>query len=324
MKKLIVRSLGAMLTALAFVSPALSQDAYPSRPIRVIVPYPAGGVVDLFARVVTDAMAKRWSQPIVVEVRPGAGTNIGTLAALQSKPDGYTWLIAGPSFIANPSMSPSATWDPVKDFAGVGVIGRAPLILAATEKLPVKTLRELVDLAKSKPGMISSGTMNGSSGQFVVEELKRAAGVDFLMVPYAGVPPIMADLVGGNVQISTLTMPLALPYVGSGKIKMLAIASDTRSTLFPDVPTVGEAGFPAAAIVPWYGFVVPRGTPAAIVKQINAEINEVLKSPDVQARILKLGGEVERSMTPDAVDELIKSDLQKYSALIKRSNIKVN
>ncbi len=327
MKQRIARALAASLVALSAVSltgGAAAQPSFPAKPIRVIVPYPAGGVADLFARVVTDAVAKRWSQPLIVEARPGASTNIGTLAVLQAKPDGYTWLLVGPSFTANPSLYKSATWNPVKDFTGVGVAGFAPLVLVANEKLPVKTLRDVAALAKAKPGTISAGTMNGSSGQFILEAFKHASGADFLMAPYGGVPPIVTDLINGSVQISTFPLPVALAQIQTGRIRAIAIASSARSPLLPDVPTFAEAGYPEAALVPWYGFAVPSGTPAAVVRQINEAINEVLKSPELRERLAKLGGDAGQPMTRAAIDQLIQSDFDKYSTLIKRSNIQVN
>jgi len=324
MKHLTTRFFAVLLTAVAIASPALSQSAYPSKPIRVIVPYPAGGVVDLFARAVTNAMAKRWSQPIVVEPRPGASSNIGTLAALRSEPNGYTWLMVGPSFTANPSLSNDAAWNPMKDFIGLGVVGYSPMIIVATEKLPVKTLRDVVELAKAKPKEITAGTMNGSSSQFLLEALKHESGVEFLMVPYAGAPPIVADLINGNVQITGLPLTVALAHIQSGRIKAIASGSASRSSLLPDVQTFAEAGYAEAALIPWYGFVAPRGTPAAIVHQINNEMNEVLKLTEVREQLLKLGAELVRPMTSADVDQLIKSDFERYSTLIKRANIKVN
>ena len=257
MRHLTTRFFAVLLTAVAIASPALSQSAYPSKPIRVIVPYPAGGVVDLFARAVTNAMAKRWSQPIVVEPRPGASSNIGTLAALRSEPNGYTWLMVGPSFTANPSLSNDAAWNPMKDFIGLGVVGYSPMIIVATEKLPVKTLRDVVELAKAKPKEITAGTMNGSSSQFLLEALKHESGAEFLMVPYAGAPPIVADLINGNVQITGLPLTVALAHIQSGRIKAIASGSASRSSLLPDVQTFAEAGYAEAALIPWYGFVAP-------------------------------------------------------------------
>ena len=324
MKHLTTRFFAVLLTAVAIASPALSQSAYPSKPIRVIVPYPAGGVVDLFARAVTNAMAKRWSQPIVVEPRPGASSNIGTLAALRSEPNGYTWLMVGPSFTANPSLSNDAAWNPMKDFIGLGVVGYSPMIIVATEKLPVKTLRDVVELAKAKPKEITAVAMNGSSSQFLLEALKHESGAEFLMVPYAGAPPIVADLINGNVQITGLPLTVALAHIQSGRIKAIASGSASRSSLLPDVQTFAEAGYAEAALIPWYGFVAPRGTPAAIVHQINNEMNEVLKLTEVREQLLKLGAELVRPMTSADVDQLIKSDFERYSTLIKRANIKVN
>ena len=324
MRHLTTRFFAVLLTAVAIASPALSQSAYPSKPIRVIVPYPAGGVVDLFARAVTNAMAKRWSQPIVVEPRPGASSNIGTLAALRSEPNGYTWLMVGPSFTANPSLSNDAAWNPMKDFIGLGVVGYSPMIIVATEKLPVKTLRDVVELAKAKPKEITAVAMNGSSSQFLLEALKHESGAEFLMVPYAGAPPIVADLINGNVQITGLPLTVALAHIQSGRIKAIASGSASRSSLLPDVQTFAEAGYAEAALIPWYGFVAPRGTPAAIVHQINNEMNEVLKLTEVREQLLKLGAELVRPMTSADVDQLIKSDFERYSTLIKRANIKVN
>ncbi len=166
--------------------------------------------------------------------------------------------------------------------------------------------------------------MNGSSGQFLLEALKHASGADFLMVPYAGAPPIVADLINGNVQITGLPLTVALAHIQSGRIKAIASGSASRSSLLPDVQTFAEAGYAEAALIPWYGFVAPRGTPAAIVHQINNEMNEVLKLTEVREQLLKLGAELVRPMTSADVDQLIKSDFERYSTLIKRANIKVN
>ena len=323
MKSLFARTIIVLLAGCTAVA-AFAQQPYPSRPIRVIVPYPAGGVVDLFARAITDQLSKRWSQPFIIDSRPGASASIGTQAALQSEPDGYTWLIGGSSLIANPLLFKSAHWDPVRDFAGVGVSGFSPQALVVGDKVPARTLRDVVEMAKARPGMVSAATMNGSSAHFNLEVLKQTADVQFLMVAYKGAPPIVADLVNGSVQISILPLMIALPQFQSGRLKALAIAGASRSPLFPDVPTFAEAGFPDAALVPWYVFVVPRATPTAIVRQINAEINEVLKMPEVRERLIKIGGEVARPMSPAEIDQLIKADYDKFSTLIKRGNITVD
>ena len=281
-------------------------------------------MVDLFARAVTDHLAKRWPQPFIIDSRPGASASIGTQAALQSEPDGYTWLIGGSSLIANPLLFKSSRWDPVKDFAALGVAGYAPMVLVVTDKLPAKSLRDVVELARAKPDAVSAATMSGSAPHFSLELLKQSADLRLLMVAYKGAPPIVADLVNGSVQMSILPLTVALPQVQTGRIRALAISAGSRSPLYPEVPTFAEAGFPEAVLVSWYVFVAPRATPPAIVRQINAEINEVLKLPEVRERLLKLGGEVARPMAPAEIDQLIKADYEKFSVLIKRGNITVD
>ncbi len=303
---------------------ALAQAAYPAKPIRVIVPYPAGGVLDQFARIVTEHIAKRWPQPFIVDARPGASTNIGTQAVKSSEPDGYTWLFtSGAALASNPTLFKNAGWDAGKDFAIVGNVSYAPLMLVVNEKMPVKNLRELVEAARAKPNTVSAGTMYGSSAQFNLEALSQAANAKLLMVPYKGAPPVLIDLVGGSLQMGMLPPVIALPQVQSGRIRALAVAGVKRSPLFPDVPTFSEAGFPEGALVPWYGFMLPRGTPPALIKLIHAEINEALKSPEVRERLQKAGGEVPAGMSLEELDSLIKSDTVKYTDLIKRANITV-
>jgi tripartite-type tricarboxylate transporter receptor subunit TctC len=314
-------ALATFIGAMTLGDAAPAQPAFPSKPIRVIIPYPAGGVGDVFARVVTDVLAKHWSQPIIIDARPGASGNIGNLAAMQSEPDGYTWLLAGPGLTANPSLFKNAGWNASKDFAGLGVIAYAPMLLVVNDKVPAKTLRDVAEMAHAKPGTVSAGVMNGSSNHFIIEAFKQAGDAQFLMVPYKGAPPIVTDLVSGVVQISVLPLTVAQPQVQAGRLRALGIASPTRSPLLPEVPTFAEGGYAEGALVPWYGFVVPRATPAAIVKQINAAMNEALKSPELRERLAKLGGDAGKPMTPAEVDALIKSDADKYARLVKRGNI---
>ena len=316
------RIAAALLIALS-VTAAGAEDAYPAKPIRVIVPYPAGGVLDTFARVLTQAIARNWPQPLIVEPRPGASASLGTQLALQARPDGYTWLIGGSSLVANPLLFRSSAWNPPKDFAGVGVIAYAPLVLVVANTVPAQTLRELVDLARSKPGTLNAGTMYGSTTQFMLESLKQTEQADFTMVPYTGAPPVLVDLINGSVQLSVLPVTTALPQIQSGQIRAIAIASPTRSPLMSNVPTFAEAGFASSSLVPWYGVIVRRGTPAAVVNAINAQINEVLKAPDLRDRLEKLGGTMPPVMTPADIDALIRSDFARYGQLIERGHIAV-
>lgn len=317
------RALITALLATALAAVTQAQTAFPAKPIRVIVPYPAGGVLDQFARIVTEQIAKKWPQPFIIDARPGASASLGTMAVKNAEPDGYTWLfVAGSALAANPVLFKSgSTWDPVKDFAGVGNVSYASLMLVVNEKVPAKTLREVVDMAKARPGTVSAGTMLGSSAQFNLEALSHAADARLLMVPYKGAPPALQDLVGGSLQLSMLPPVIALPQVQSGRIRAVAFAGVKRSALFPDVPTFAEAGYPDGAVVPWYGFAVPRATPPAILRLINAEINEALKSPEVRERLTKAGGEVPAPMSLEDMDRLIRADTIKYADLIKRANI---
>lgn len=326
MKNFLTRLCATALASMACTGIALAQSSYPSKPIRVIVPYPAGGIVDAFARVVTDNIAKRSpAYSFVVENRVGASGNIGTQAARNSPADGYTWLFtASSSLAANPVLYKNAGWDAVKDFTGVGNVGYASLVLSVNARSPARTVRELVDLARLKPASVTAGIMYGSSAQFTLEALSQAASFKLLMVPYKGAPPALLDLLGGNLEVGMLPPPIAQPYVRTGQVRPLAIAGAKRSSLLPDVPTFAEAGFPqGAVIVPWYGFLVPRKTPPAVIKQINAEIGESLTTPDVRERLLALGGELAVPMTVEQIDRLIKSDTENYAALIKSANITV-
>ena len=319
-----IRSLLAA-ALLAFAATGAAQTTYPAKPIRVIVPFPAGGVLDQFARIVTEHIAKRWPQPFIVDARPGASTNIGTQAVKASEADGYTWLFTSGSVLAaNPTLFKNAGWDPARDFTVVGNVSYAPLMLVVNDKVPARTLRELVDIAKARPDSVSAGTMYGSAAQFNLEALSQAANARLLMVPYKGAPPLVIDLVGGSLQMSMLPLVIAQPQIQSGRIRALAVAGVKRSPLFPDVPTFAEAGYPEGALVPWYGFMVPRATPAAVARQINEAINEAIQSADVRDRLLKAGAEIVEPMNLDALDRLLKSDIVKYVDLIKRANITVD
>ena len=189
--------------------------------------------------------------------------------------------------------------------------------------MPAQTLRELVDLARSKPGTLNAGTMYGSTTQFMLESLKETEQADFTMVPYTGAPPVLVDLINGSVQLSVLPVTTALPQIQSGQIRAIAIASPTRSPLMSNVPTFAEAGFASSSLVPWYGVIVRRGTPAAVVNAINAQINEVLKAPELRDRLEKLGGTMPPVMTPADIDALIRSDFARYGQLIERGHIAV-
>lgn len=310
------------LTGFGVSEAGASETKFPTRAVRVIVPYPAGGVVDLFARAVTESLAARWKQPVVVEAQPGADTQVATNNVLRSEPDGYTMLISGPALVATPALHPSAKWDATRDFAGVGIIGYSPNAFVVSPKLPVRTVAEFVDYAKARPGEISAGVNAGASTYFNQEALKLATGIKLLTVPYRGAPPIAQDMVGGNVMFAVLPGIVAAPFVQSGQLRALAIVSDKRVDMFPGVPTMAEAGYPAANVQPWYGFVVSRKTPPEVVKEINAAVNAALHEDALKERLAKIGGVAAEPMTPEAVDAFIAADGEKLVRIIREANMK--
>ena len=305
------------------LSPATATETkFPTRAVRVIVPYPAGGVVDLFARSVTDSLAARWKQPVVVEAQPGADTQIATNNVLRSEPDGYTMLVSGPALMAAPALYPHVKWDATRDFVGVGIIGYSPNVFVVNPKLPARTIQELVDYAKAHPGEVTMGSNAGASTYFNQEALKLATGIKLLSVPYKGAPPIAQDMIGGNVMFAVLPGIVAAPFTQTGQLRALAVVSEKRVDMFPGVPTAAEAGYPEANVGPWYGFVVPRKTPPDVVRAINEAINAALKEDAVKDRLAKIGSIVAEPMTPEAIDAVIAADGEKLVRIIRESNIK--
>lgn len=241
---------------------------------------------------------------------------------MKGEPDGYTILVSAPALLAAPALHDTAKWDAARDFAGVGIIGYSPNAFVVNPKLPVRTIQEFVDYAKARPGEVSAGANVGASTYFNQEALKLATGIKLLMVPYRGAPPIAQDMIGGNVMFAVLPGVVAAPFTQSGQLRALAVVSDKRIDMFPDVPTVAEAGYPDANVGPWYGFVVPRKTPPDVVKLINEGINAALKEDAVKERLAKIGGVVAEPMTPEGVDAFMAADGAKLVRIIRDANIK--
>ncbi|WP_423460126.1 Bug family tripartite tricarboxylate transporter substrate binding protein [Ottowia sp. VDI28] len=311
----------AALTA-ASAHPSFAEASYPSRPIRVIVPYPAGGVVDQYARIVIDAVNRQWPTGFVVEPIPGASSSIGTRKAKQSKPDGYTWLINGPALIANPHLFNDAGWNVLRDFVPVANAGYGPLVLVAKSSAGISSLKMLLDKAKASPGTLTAGTSHGSSVHISLEMLRKTTGIDVTLVPYSGAPQIMQALGGGQIDFSFLPYMLAQPHVESGRLVALALSSSARSSLFPNVPTFAELGLGDSAFLSWYTFVVPRMTPVPLLKQINDAFNKALVQPDVIERIKKQGGEAGSPMSIAELEKMVKTDDDKLSQLIRSTNMR--
>ena len=299
-------------------------SAFPTRPITVVVPFPAGGVADSVTRIIGEEVAKILGQPVVIDPRPGGNSNIGTMLVAKANADGYTWLMSAPSLTANPSLY-SGIWDPLKDFTGVGMVVSAPNLITVPSSLPVSNLQEFVSWAKKSPGTLNYGNPGiGSSLHLNTELLKLAAGVDLVSVNYKGQPPAVIDLLRGDLSVMLLSVGLAVPHIKAGKLKPLAVVATHRMPELPNVPTLAEAGYPEANVVPWYGYVVPSRTPAPVAKKINDAISQALTSKAVQDSLRALGTYPEKPRTIAEINAVIKADFIKYGDVIRKASIKLD
>ena len=300
---------------------AHAADNWPSRPIHIIVPYPAGGIVDIVARAVTEQVGRDTKQAIVVEGRAGANSNIGTLAVARSEGDGYTWLVTGPAVLVNPTLYKDAGWDPLKDFKCVGLAVWNQSVALVHPSMPVKTIKEFVELAKSKPGQLNFGSPGvGSSIDLSAQKLFQAADIKLTNVGYKGQPQALIDLMTNLMHFEIVSLALALPHIKEGNVKPLAVFTDKRVPDLPDVPTIAEAGFPQAAYVPWYGIYVPSATPDALVQKINEGINKALQNPDVQ-RQLSISDIPGKPMPLNELAALMKADQEKLTTVVKTAGM---
>jgi len=321
------RCLGAVLAAafaaaLACTHPAAAQD-FPTRPITLIVPYTPGGGNDAMARVVADKMSVALRQQIVIENRGGAGGSIATRQVARAAPDGYTLGLGGTGTLAiDPTLYPNVGYDPRKDFAPVGLIATSALIVLVNPSVPAKTLAEFIALAKAEPGKINFASAGSGSGIHLgTELLAYMAGIKMTHIPYKGGAPALTDLVGGHVGLYFSSLPPAIGLVREGKVRALAVTGPTRAKVFPDLPTVAQAGLPGFEAVLHYGIVAPAGTPRPVIDKLNAAMRTALASPDVQARIDTDGAEVFAS-TPEQYAADIDREETKWSDIVRRSGAK--
>jgi tripartite-type tricarboxylate transporter receptor subunit TctC len=310
------------LVSLFGVSIALAQDTdFPNKPIRITVPYPAGGVVDIITRVVTERMAITMKQPFVVEAKPGANANIGTDAVLRASADGYNLLVAAPFLATNPLLSSGTRWK-ANDFAAIGLIGAPPNLFVVPGSSPFKTLSEVVEFARNNPNKLNvSMPGTGTSNHLGQELLFSQAKVELTNVPYKGQPQMIPDLISGQVQFGLLTQALAEPHLKAGTLRALAISAPKRASALPLVPTVEEAGFPNAAFLPWYGFVAPAATPKPIVKRLADEMQAALAHPEVIAKLERMGTQL-MSAGPEEFNALIQREVLQWARVIRERNIK--
>ena len=321
-QRIATRLVPALLAFLAFAAPALAQD-YPVRPITLIVPYAAGGGNDVMARMAADRMSAALGQPIVIENRGGAGGSIATRQVAHAAPDGYTLGLGGTGTLAiDPTLYPNVGYDPRKDFAPVGLIATSALVVLVHPAVPAKTIPELIALAKAEPGKLTYASAGVGSGIHLAAELFAfMAGVKLTHIPYKGSAPALTDLIGGHVSIYFSSLPPAIGLVQDGKVRALAVTGPERSKIFPDLPTVAEAGLPGYAAVLHYGIVAPAGTPRPVVDKLAGALRTAIAAPDVQQRIAADGAEV-MGMTPDEYAADIDREEAKWSDIVRRSGAK--
>ncbi len=297
--------------------------AYPSKSVRIVVPWPAGGGTDFAARVLGQKLSERMGQSFVVDNRAGAAGNIGAEVVAKSAPDGYTLLLAITSVSINPALIPKMPFDIVKDFAPVTIVARSPMVLAVHPVLPVANAKALVDLARKRPGELNfaySGagtTMQVSAEMFNLTSLVRTVGI-----AYKGGAPAVADLAAGQVQFAFPTLPSVLPFIKSGRVRALAVTTAQRSALLPDVPTMIESGFKDFDFAEWYGLFMPAGVPAEILRRVNEEVVAVLRQQDTRERFAVQGLEA-LAGTPEQFGELVRRDLARFGDVVRRAGIKV-
>jgi tripartite-type tricarboxylate transporter receptor subunit TctC len=314
--------LSALIGASAlFTAQASHADAYPSKPVRIIVPFAAGGVADALPRIVGQKLSEKWGEPVVIENRAGASGNIGMGEGARAAPDGYTLVLAPTgNLTVNPFLF-KLPFDTAKDFTPITVLATSPNVLVVHPSVPVKNFRELVAYAKANPGKLNFASPGEGSGAHLAGELLNIeAGINTQHVPYKGIAPAVTDLLGGQVQMMFAGISTVLQYIKGGKLIAIAIATSQRSALLPDVPTVAESGLAGFDVTSWYGLVVRAGTPADIVQKIYRDAAEALRNEEVRAKLAALGLEP-MGNTPEQFEKLIASESRKWSDIVRKANI---
>ena len=320
------RPLMCLLAVLLSLAPAVTgAQSYPAKPIRIVVPFPAGGPLDVTARAIGQKLSEAWGQPVVIDNRPGAGGNIGADLVAKSAPDGYTILEGALSTHAvNVSLYGKMPYDPLKDFAPITLVATTPNVLVVNPGLPVHSVPELVAYAKAHPGALSFGSgSNGSAGHLAGELFKMEAGVDMVHVPYKGAAPALQGLLAGDTQLMFDNLASSTPQLKAGRLTALAVTTARRTALMPELPTLAESGLPGFDIYTWWGFLAPAGTPKEIVAKWNTEVVRILSTAEMKAFFAQQGAEPAPT-TPDQFAELIRSEIPKYAKIVKASGAKVD
>ena len=304
-------------------APAQAQTAvYPVRAIKVVVGYAAGGAVDIVARTLGQSLSSSLGQPVVVENKPGAGTNIAVKSVISAEPDGYTLMLAANALAANMALYQPAPFDAERDLVPVSLVGRVPVVLATGAQSGLTGFGKFMDVAKARSPVLSFASPgNGSTPHMAIELFARAAGIELQHIPYRGGSPAITDVIGGQVPLVAVNALEVQPHVRSGKLRVLAVLSSTRSAIFPDVPTIAESGYPGFEASVWYGLVAPAATPKAIVQKLHAEVQKALQTKEVRERMTAVGGEV-LPASAEQFGALIRHERQRYEKLVREAQIK--
>jgi tripartite-type tricarboxylate transporter receptor subunit TctC len=323
MKRIITLVLLACLALAGMAGAAVAEETdYPTRPVRVVVPYPAGGLVDLITRVVAERMAASLGQPFTIESRAGANGTIATASVAHADPDGYTLLMITDSHGVNPLFYKTLSYDSVKDFAPIGLIGKSPMVLTVHVSVPARTVAELIALARAGPGTLTYGSIGvGSASHLAGELFKVRAGVDLTHVPYRGGAPAVNDLIAGHLKTMFLTPVSGLPHIRAGRLAPLAIAAAQRFELMPDVPTMAEAGVPLEAAY-WIGMAAPAATPPAVIARLEKALSSATATPETQKRLTEMGAVV-TPLSAAAFGDYIRADLKSWADFVAQAKIKL-
>ena len=325
MRQKMKRYVGAGLAVLAVLASCCAEaqvSAYPNKPIRLVVPSGAGGITDILARLIGQKLTEAWGQQVLVDNRVGAGGTIGTDSVAKSAADGYTLLMVFPSHTVNPSLYAKLPFDTVKDFAPVTMVTAVNLVLLVNPAVPARTLRELIDLAKARPGALNYGAVGeGSLGHLAGAVFRSMAGINIVHVPYRGAPQVTTALLGNEVQMFFDVTITAIPQMKAGKLRGLAVTSSRRATAIPDLPTMAEAGLPGYEVVGWNGILAPAGTPPEIIRKLNAEVVRILNLPEMRARLAAEAVEPIGN-SPEEFAIVIQADVAKWAKVVKEAGMK--
>ena len=319
-----VRTGAFLVAALVLTSPAVSAQTYPAKAITLVIPFAAGGSNDIVGRAIGKKLTQAWGQPVVVENRSGAGGLIGSADVAAAAPDGYTLLLISSTFTINPAIRKRMPFDTTKDFTPVAFIAHSPLLFVASKDLPVKSAKDLLALARSKPGQITYASAGpGSINQIAAELIALSAGIKLTHVPYRGGAPALNDLIGGHVDVYVSSLPQVLQLAQNGQARALAVTSVKRTALLPDVPTLDEAGISGFDLSSWWGIVGPAGMPAEVVNALNAEIGKMLNSPELSTFLSNEGAEAE-AMTPRQFGDLMRLETERWTKVAHEANISID